>query len=379
MAFTPENREYIIKGRIYDKTTSQFLEGVNVQSIGGETTKTDNQGRFEITISLETNPEDNTVSPTGLMYTKDGYIPVEQSITTGNNLVKTDLSNVGLLNIETAAKQEINEITTEVNDKIDDVRGLLNIDFASASSQAVMRIVLIITTKLIPLLLGLLVTFGITKLSQRANKVCPNGDVLRNNIRRRNRVTKQLNNIFAKIAANTALAALFQALATQFQAAATSTLAIPIPTPPIVSEIVRRVQNLAEDLRLGNRKLLIALVYLIAGITAVVNLLRGLDELTAECAEEADIDLDQVAIDEELLALVDQEQNTGYNNTEVNGFTLSVQVDDEAVGSLKRRFAVARDAGGVAVLEGEKSLGSNDQILIDELAYYIRINELKAV
>jgi hypothetical protein len=139
-------------------------------------------------------------------------------------------------------------------------------------------------------------------------------------------------------------------------------------------------QRNPEQAKNSNRKVLVALAYLASAIFFVIGLLRGLDSMVAECAEAEGVDFDQEAINEELLELANtQEESTGFDNTEVNGFTLSVEVDDQEVGSLKRRFAVARDAGGVAVLSGEKSLGSSDQILIDELAYYIRINDLKAV
>lgn len=395
MAFVPENREYTIRGRVYDKTTSQFLEGVEVQSLlGGETIKTDNQGRFELTLNLETNPENGKiVQPARLLYTKGGFIPSYQSILTGNDRVKSDLRNASLLNIETAAEQEINKITTRINDKIDDVRNLLGPNAGLQKQKAIMRIVRIIQTKLIPLILGMIVSFGITNLQQRQQMSCPGGDTLRTTVRRRNRIAKQLNNIFAQIAANTALAAVFAALEATYLSTAQALINTPVPvsTPPGVglpmsvinriNDIIDNLQDKAEESQGSNRKVLVALVYLATAISIVVNLLRGLDSMTQECAEKAGIDFDQVELDEELLELATQQQNenTGFTNTEVNGFNLSVEVDDQEIGSLKRRFAVARDASGVAVLTGEKSLGSSDQILIDELAYYIRINDLKAV
>lgn len=64
--------------------------------------------------------------------------------------------------------------------------------------------------------------------------------------------------------------------------------------------------------------------------------------------------------------------------TEVNGFIMDVQDDEKnPVGSLKRRYAVAKNRDGVILLKGEPSLSSSDQILIDELAFYIQQNDLK--
>ena len=63
----------------------------------------------------------------------------------------------------------------------------------------------------------------------------------------------------------------------------------------------------------------------------------------------------------------------------INGFELSVETDNSnPVGTLKRRFAVAKDTRGVTLLKGEPSFSSSDQILIDELVFYIQQNNLKA-
>ena len=45
--------------------------------------------------------------------------------------------------------------------------------------------------------------------------------------------------------------------------------------------------------------------------------------------------------------------------------------------NLKRRRAIARNQQGVIVLQGEWSYSSIDQILIDELVFYIQQNNLK--
>ena len=63
----------------------------------------------------------------------------------------------------------------------------------------------------------------------------------------------------------------------------------------------------------------------------------------------------------------------------INGFELSVVIDDKnLVGTLKRRYAIAKNQQGVIQLKGEPSFSSNDQILIDELVFYIQQNDLKA-
>ena len=54
---------------------------------------------------------------------------------------------------------------------------------------------------------------------------------------------------------------------------------------------------------------------------------------------------------------------------------VEIEVTDS---SLKRRRAIATNKQGVVMLKGEFSFSSIDQILIDELVFYIQTNNLKA-
>ena len=72
----------------------------------------------------------------------------------------------------------------------------------------------------------------------------------------------------------------------------------------------------------------------------------------------------------------EEEGSPVLNN--VNGFIMGVETSKNSVGSLKRRYAVAKNPQGVTILKGEPSFSSSDQILIDELAFYITSNNLKA-
>jgi hypothetical protein len=57
---------------------------------------------------------------------------------------------------------------------------------------------------------------------------------------------------------------------------------------------------------------------------------------------------------------------------------MGIELEKNTVGSLKRRFATAKNKQGVIQLRGEPSFSATDQILIDELAFYITSNNLKA-
>ena len=72
-------------------------------------------------------------------------------------------------------------------------------------------------------------------------------------------------------------------------------------------------------------------------------------------------------------------ENAVAATNQVNGFTIEVQeIDKNEVNGLKRRQAVGKNAQGVILVKGDASFSAEDTILINELAYYIKSNDLKA-
>ena len=108
-----------------------------------------------------------------------------------------------------------------------------------------------------------------------------------------------------------------------------------------------------------------------------LDLLKIADQKISECAEN-NLELEDISA--ELIAIQEQEIEDGNPIvTNVNGFDMAVQpVPKTEVGSLIKRQAIAKDSKGIIVLKGEPSFSASDQILIDELAFYITNNNLKA-
>ena len=99
-----------------------------------------------------------------------------------------------------------------------------------------------------------------------------------------------------------------------------------------------------------------------------------------KCVVDSDSDISMEEINSELLGLqiIDEEQGSPIINN-VNGFIMSVVSDTtNQIGDLYRRYATATNSQGVVILKGEPSFSATDQILIDELAFYIVQNNLKA-
>jgi hypothetical protein len=281
----------------------------------------------------------------------------------------------------------------------------------SARKLSISKVVDAIKTKLIPLTIEMLIAFGISKLSQSNRKTCPTPAALNNVLKNRNRIVRQLNQMYSSIALNTLLAGSFLALSKTFKGVRLSLESLPTPQaigifpakdfgglifaqPYSFTAKLQSVDDLLESLEERyegmNRSTLTSLIFLIAGTVTVILLLQGIDKMTQQCAEITGItgissengssDIGLLAISSELLAIAEEEVGDGNPIVnKLNGFIFGVETDNKnLVGTLKRRFAVAKDSRGVTLLKGEPSFSSSDQILIDELIFYIQQNDLKA-
>ena len=398
--YIPELKDFNIKGRIYDKKENTPLQGVKIEvlienpiylklSEQEYSTSTLEDGTFEINISLPILPLDGKILlQPKFLYTKDGYLPGTQEILTLDKEAKSDLNLYPLVNLETAGKEELSSLINSANKKIKEVNNIaLNLSdkIIVAKRKAIMNVVSIIQTRLFPLALSLLLAFGITKLTQKNQKICPTRNLLLSNIAKRNRIVKQLNQIFVTISLNTALATALTLIVAQFRAGRLSISLLPIPLISQPYSVVSKLQQaedvlkeLEEQNKELNKQILIALIFLVASLIIILALLKGIDELTQECAQEENIDLEPIS--QELTSLTDEANEEGIVSVDkINGFTLEVQtIDQNAVGKLKRRQAIGKNAQGIILIKGDPSFSSSDQILINELAFYIQSNNLKA-
>ena len=370
--------------------------------------KTDSNGEFELNFGVSVLPSlPNTVlGQPKLAYEMEGYAPQIQTIVTGNGEVLSQLSPVGLLNIEVAAKIAAEDLKNEANTVIGKIArlALSPIELSIVViKNSVLKITSSIQNKLFPLAMGLLILFGITKLTQSNSEKCPNDALLKLAIRRRNSIVKQLNNVYKIITINTALVAVFLAVSAAFKAGKITLSALPIPLAfavyPIVAaledvkELFEKLSDNSKDLR---KALIIALVFLIASLVIILIYLKKIDGLIEKCVGDSNRlgdgtggdgtggdgsgGLQMTEINSELLALGTQSESQGNPIvTNVNGFEISVVVDEDSkAGELYRRQAIAKNSTGITILKGESSFSAEDQILIDELAFYIVQNNLKA-
>ena len=217
---------------------------------------------------------------------------------------------------------------------------------------------------------------------------CPDGILLGEIIKKRNSIVRQLNNIYGIIIANTALAVLFLYLS-KYLIVIKNTIAsisFPVSTPPGlgvpyslisrlegIQDMLERISGINKDLK---KNLFIALIFLIISLILILRYMKTIDNLIRECTPNAGLE----PLNKELLALQEQSDTQGEPEVKiVNGFKMSVEVVDKyKVGDLPRRQAVAKNSKGITILKGEPSFSAQNQILIDELSFYIIQNDLKA-
>ena len=108
--------------------------------------------------------------------------------------------------------------------------------------------------------------------------------------------------------------------------------------------------------------------------------MNSLDLQIQKCIGDDEVELAE--INTTLLELNNQQQSQStqqnpQQNIQINGFNFDVETEP-TTNNLKRKRAIAKNAQGVILLRGEYSFSSSNQILINELVFYIQTNNLKA-
>ena len=209
-------------------------------------------------------------------------------------------------------------------------------------------------------------------------------------IKKRNRLTKALNNIFKflgkiRVTIDTANKLLTVAdillIAAQIFTFIPSTTFTPIPSASSnVVELFKRQLKKYKTLIPGILSVLAILITLLAKVLQYLSLLDNAISTCSNLNKNNNENFSNLLIENELLLATFQQSKQGEPVvTNVNGFNMRViTVDSIEIDGTKRRQAIASNKAGVIMLRGEPSFSSNDQILIDELVYYIQTNDLKA-
>lgn len=409
----PQNfYNYTLTGKVVDAATKEALKNVtiedDVKSVGlvGSIAYTGETGDFK----LEGEYQKETTFK--ITFSLDGY--KEKTINPFSREDNVLPADVGIIELGTKEinKETVIDSVAFDKDQVAVVAKASNLEdpFGTVQSKLLQDITKRVTLTLIPFILKLIKdNFGIGdpkevlgKNIEDLNIVCPpNLDALNNLIEQKNKATKQLNNLYKKlenikVAVSTAdkilsvasivastISALILALPTVPFApplAGPLTTKLPVPKPTRIDQktVLEVIADTLSLMNIISSSILLILTILLKKLKEVLDLMGLLDQLVQKCA--IDGALPQESLSEDLLNVTQEQSNQSSPVvTNANGFDMSViDVEGGTNNQLKRRQAIARNADGVIMLRGEPSFSSNDQILIDELVFFINMNNLKA-
>jgi hypothetical protein len=391
-----------VKGKIVDSTTNEPLKGVRLLSPLKKPTRTDNDGNFEVTVpSILNTPLDPKKFEINILGKKGKYASTKITPYTSTNDVKTDLGIIQLQPLESNLKQEITSLLTFKDAEVEKY-ATVDLTFEFFQQKQLNLSISELKKLVIPLVLGLIAQYGLSKVQEMIAEVEANGGELTENIKQqivcpfqdallkiislKNKLVHQLNNVLNKInsvsqtlqISDTTVQSLdsaFQILKVLPTPTAIGGVGIPISVINTVQDVKTFLNNNIGKIKQGSGALSTILGLLVDVLTQVISFLNLLDKITQFCSQG---EINQEQISKELTALTQQQSNQlSPVVTNVNGFEMGVETENVNQ-PLKRRRAIARNKQGIVMLKGEWSFSSINQILIDELVFYIQQNNLKA-
>ena len=414
--------EFTTSSRIIDKDTGSPMKGVNVEIKTKDSeneeqvysTKTDGNGQWILQwkcLIIYPNYGDDVVykvvnEDLNFTFNKEEYNTQRKSALTGKKQIRNFIPLIKLDSKEKSKAQDLSKIGTLENKEVKSInKG--GVKTPANISKLIREQVKIIVNRLIPVIIGMLAQLGITQINKwldgqnnlnNTDTKCPEDqESIKALIAKRNRLVRQLNNIYRIVDAAVKGLGVFASLISIFKTIYNIFKNLPLPTtiglPPgpqggvitsasygKVSKYIEKFDKIKEKIDLIEKltlAVLSALVLLRIYLLKALQLLKILDNKLDQCSRG--LNIEQEELDNELTALLLAEEEDGNVVViDVNGFTMGVEVSKVKVGSLNRRFATASNAQGVVLLRGEPSFSASDQVLIDELVFYIQSNNLKA-
>lgn len=320
-----------------------------------------------------------------IIISSPGYESIEKIPYKGDGTAKENLGIIQLSPLQDSLESDKLKSSQLDTKQIEEISASKR-DFKYFTQKKLTDLINTIKTTVIPLVLTLIAKFGITKASKLIESgktkaedlkdqiLCPTPLELSNLIARKNKIVKQLNNTLKIIDNTTKALGITEGILVLLDTALFTADNTPTFLNPLPLGINKILSKTIDGLKATNAGLLTILVLLRQVLTQVVQLLNLLDSLIQHCAPDSS--QEQLARE---LTLLTQQQSLQESPvvTNVNGFTMKTEteVTDK---SLKRRRAIAVNQNNVVMLKGEWSFSSIDQILIDELVFYIQQNDLKA-
>jgi hypothetical protein len=388
-----------ITGTIIDGITLLPLPGVKISDKLNNSTLTNLKGEFNFQTPILENgntPKDFPLTINKKDYTINTEIPY-----TSTGDVKLSLGIIKLYTISystpIASSKENETSQAEIDQYINQYK---TPEFRF--QEKIDKIKIDLKSKVIPLIYNIAAQYGISQLNVLVEKYkgeltqeatdeleqlisCPPQDQINTLILIKNKLVKQLNISYTSIQTSSKLLNINDQLITGIETSynvlkflptpsAIAGVGIPISVINNIQDIKDFLKGLSGKLKSTNSSISSIINPLEDILVKVISYLNFIDKITQICSPNSS----QQQISTELTILTQQQtQQLSPVVINVNGFEMGVETEP-ITNPLKRRRAIARNKGGVIMLTGEWSFSSIDQILIDELVFYIQQNNLKA-
>jgi hypothetical protein len=388
-----------VSGIVVDSLTNEPLPGVKVSNSFLKRDTTNKKGEFTIKHpSLLDTGLDPTKFPLNIKIKK--YSPLSTTPYTSTGDLKPNLGIIQLKPVESDLKKEITALFA-FPPVVAEEYATKDVTFSFQNQKKLNGSINDLKAIVLPLILSLIAKYGISEVQKLTEKAkidpkavfdeikdvisCPTQDEMNQLINTKNKLVKKLNQTLNVIKTTTQALTISEGIIVATDTAYKVLKNIPTPSAiggvgvPIsvingIQDVKTFLNNNIGKLKTINTGTLAILVLLETVLSQVLGFLNLLDLLTQYCYPNTE----QERVSLELTALTQQQTTqTSPVVINVNGFEMGV-VTEPTTNSLKRRRAIARNKSGVVMLQGEWSFSSIDQILIDELVFYIQQNDLKA-
>jgi hypothetical protein len=350
------------------------------------TAKTDKKGRFSLKFGTSYNTIPNTI-----IISKEGYSRKTINVVLKDGTKKTNLGDIKLINETLNLEKDIENAKLELSPnkirkkvpKFD--KQTREINQSKKRAQFLESLI----QRLVPTALRLGAKFGISKLEDMSkdnivndNTKCPTPNELDDIIRRRNNLADKINSTYKIINTTTIALGISQTLISTINILLNTLQGIPIPLGAplgvgVPANVVTTISSRIEDKKRTldklsgiNTGILLFLAILGNILQIILKLLSNVDKLVDKCAKDQQL----TPINPDLLRLLETPEET---DEEFQNFTFEIETE-KTTNEYKRRRAIAKDINNVVVLKGEFSFAADTKILIDELKFFIRENNLKS-
>lgn len=202
---------------------------------------------------------------------------------------------------------------------------------------------------------------------------CPSSAKIQSTLKQRNQLVAQINGIYKSITTLSDNLQIFTLINQTLELALTAIALVPFPVP--INVILKTVefQNFSNANSGKINSIVISTAQYGVFLGIILKFLNMLDIILQFCAEDQDMDFEQINNEINALANPTVAATQGPDNT-YKGFTLGVKIDETNESKYIKRYAVAQNKQGVDVLRTESSFASDPAVLVSQLKFIIDTN-----